>query len=139
MNRMLGWAGVVGALGVLIGAFGAHGMPDYLASMGLTDELIAKRLDQFDVGVRYHLAHAAAMLGVLAVPGLCSKSRRIAFVLMAVGVVLFSGSLYLLVAFNTPWLGAITPLGGLAWIAAWVVVALRGFRPTREACDHDLT
>lgn len=145
MNHKLGWTGIFGALGVLIGAFGAHGMPDHLASMGLDAELIAKRLDQFDVGVRYHLVHVAAMLGLLAVPRLCEKSRGVAFWLMAVGIVLFSGSLYILVATNTAWLGAITPLGGLAWIIAWVVIAIRGFRPivdarpTREASGDDVT
>ena len=121
-------ASIAGALGVLFGAFGAHWLPGWLAERGLAADLVSKRLDQFDVAARYHLVHAAALLaaGALRVGSL--RARRLAAWLLTAGIVLFSGSLYLLVVTNTPWLGAVTPLGGLAWIAGWIALAVAAFR-----------
>jgi uncharacterized membrane protein YgdD (TMEM256/DUF423 family) len=116
-------AGLLGGLGVLIGAFGAHGLEDYLLKMGLTPEMVAKRSAQFDVGARYHLIHAVALLAIANSVLLSRRSRVTVFILFTLGILLFSGSLYLLVATNTPWLGAITPLGGVTWIAAWFTMA----------------
>tara|TARA_R110002049_G_scaffold2750_2_gene21393 strand:+ start:97171 stop:97581 length:411 start_codon:yes stop_codon:yes gene_type:complete len=119
-------AAIAGALGVIIGAFGAHGLEDTIRRVGfydndaLTAELIEKRLDQFDVAARYHLAHAVALLALAGVSIGKPQRRILAMWLFTAGIALFSGSLYLLVLTNTPWLGAITPLGGLAWIAAWL-------------------
>jgi uncharacterized membrane protein YgdD (TMEM256/DUF423 family) len=122
--------GIAGFLGVLIGAFGAHGLEDFLAgAYSPGPELLTRRLDQFDVAARYHLVHAVALLVITALPGLSARAVRITAGLMLTGIVLFSGSLYLLVATNTPWLGAITPLGGTAWLLAWAgitIAALRG-------------
>ncbi|WP_315853898.1 DUF423 domain-containing protein [Crateriforma spongiae] len=134
----LGWAGVCGALAVLIGAFGAHGLPDHLSAMGLDQLLIQRRLDQFDVGARYHLAHAIALLALSTLPTSRRQVRTVRWTyrLMWTGVLLFSGSLYVLVLTNTPWLGAITPLGGLAWIAAWTLLAIAGFFPVRNGDEH---
>jgi uncharacterized membrane protein YgdD (TMEM256/DUF423 family) len=126
--RMAATAGILGALGVLIGAFGAHGLEAYLAGQGLAPELIAKRTDQFDVGARYHLIHAVALLAVSSSALLSHAARLAVFVLFTAGVLLFSGSLYLLVATNTPWLGAITPIGGVSWIIAWTTLAISAFR-----------
>ena len=120
-------AAVAGALGVLIGAFGAHALPDLLAQWELDEARTAKRLDQFDVAARYHLVHAAALLAVAALPVGSPRGRRTAAWLLTAGIVLFSGSLYLLVVTDTPWLGAITPLGGLAWIAGWLTLAVTSF------------
>jgi len=113
----------LGGLGVLIGAFGAHGLEARLADAGLDPALIAKRVGQFDVAARYHLVHAVAMLALSNLSSISDRARRIVFVLLTLGILLFSGSLYLLVLTNTPWLGAITPLGGVAWIAAWFTIA----------------
>ncbi len=126
-------AGIAGALGVLIGAFGAHGLEDFLAKKGLDVALIAKRAGQFDVGARYHLIHAVALLalGAFGDSGtkvISPRSLRTVAWLIVIGMVLFSGSLYLLVATNTPWLGAITPLGGVAWVIAWFWIAVAAFR-----------
>lgn len=117
-------ASLAGALGVLIGAFGAHLLPARLAERGWSEQLITQRLDQFEVAARYHLVHAAALLALGAVRIGSLGGRRVAAWLFVAGIVLFSGSLYLLVVTNTPWLGAITPIGGLAWIAAWITVAV---------------
>lgn len=128
MRSLLGWAGVCGSSAIVIGAFGAHGLPGYLESLGWEPAKVSKRMSQFDVGVLYHLVHSAALLALAGLPVANERTRGIVFALMAVGVVLFSGSLYLLVTTDTPWLGAITPIGGVCWIAAWSWLAVAGFR-----------
>ena len=126
-----GWiavAGWSGFLAVLIGAFGAHGLPDFLASRhDLPPDLLAKRLDQFDVGVRYHLGHSLALLALaLASSGRTERGGRLTgwiLGLLLAGIVLFSGSLYVLVLSDTPRWGAVTPLGGVLWLVAWGLIA----------------
>jgi len=128
-RRWMAIGGVAGFLGVLIGAFGAHALEDFLVSAhSLGPEVVTRRLDQFDVGARYHLVHAVALLVITALPGLSARAVRITSGLMLTGIVLFSGSLYLLVATNTPWLGAITPLGGVSWLLAWAGIAIAAWR-----------
>ncbi|MEZ6089848.1 MAG: DUF423 domain-containing protein [Pirellulaceae bacterium] len=122
IRRVLIIAGLLGASGIIIGAFTAHGLRDWLIDRGFGD-VVEKRVDQADVGVRYHLLHAVALLALSAVSSAFPTRRYwIIVTLMTLGVLLFSGSLYLLVALNVPALGAITPLGGLAWIAAWILL-----------------
>ena len=139
-SRILMIAAIAGALGVTIGAFGAHGLENALGEFGsydeseLTPELVSKRVDQFDVGARYHLVHSAALLALAGVRVGSDRRRMISAWLMTVGIILFSGSLYLLVLTNTPWLGAVTPLGGLSWIAAWVSLLGVAFS---NRCDTD--
>ncbi len=128
-RRWTAIAAVLGLLGVLIGAFGAHGLEAYLSDgFSLTPEMLAKRSAQFDVGARYHLVHAVTLLALCALSTVSGTTLRIAGGLLVAGIVLFSGSLYLLVATNTTWLGAITPLGGLSWIIAWGVIAVGAMR-----------
>ena len=106
------------ALAVCIGAFGAH---------GLQARLDAYSMGVYEKGVFYHFIHA---LGMLAVPllvqaGLISKSAGTwAGWLLLVGIVLFSGSLYVLAITGIRTLGAVTPFGGASFIAAWVVIAV---------------
>lgn len=106
-------AGLFGALGVALGAFGAH------ALSGLFSAEPARRAT-YDTAVLYHLVHAAALLGAASLqqasPG---RWARIAGGLFALGIVLFSGSLYLLSVFDLRFLGAVAPLGGAALIAGW--------------------
>ena len=116
-------AAIAGATGVAIGAFGAHGLATFLQTQGADAELVAKRLSQFDTGARYHLIHAVTLLSIAGIPTSNAKLIRAVGVLFLAGILLFSGSLYLLVLTNTPWMGAITPLGGVCWIAAWVLLA----------------
>jgi uncharacterized membrane protein YgdD (TMEM256/DUF423 family) len=126
---LLAMAGVLGMLGVLIGAFGAHGLENFLIQTYLLDSaLVAKRLDQFDVGARYHLVHAVALVAICSIRGISLTVIRAIAVFMMVGIVLFSGSLYLLVATNTTWLGAITPIGGVSWIIGWTMIAVAAIR-----------
>ncbi|OYP35238.1 DUF423 domain-containing protein [Rhodopirellula sp. MGV] len=136
MNRsVLSTAAIAGALGVIIGAFGAHGLPDLIAGYTDDPDHLQKRLDQFDVGARYHLVHAVAILAMTMLP--CGKCTRIAVALFVIGILLFSGSLYVLVLTDTSWLGAITPLGGLAWIAAWISLLFIKPSPINTTTAHD--
>lgn len=104
--------GVLGALGVALGAFGAHGLRNVV-----TDEHL---LEVWVTGSRYHLVHALAICLVAAHPG----QPRWAAALFVAGIVLFSGSLYTMTLTGQRWLGAVTPLGGLCFIAGWLVLAL---------------
>jgi uncharacterized membrane protein YgdD (TMEM256/DUF423 family) len=117
MNALLTGA-ILGALGVVVGAFGAHALKATLAP---------EKLAIFEVGVRYHLIHALALLAV----GLAQRSDgggggalRAAGPLLAGGVLLFSGSLYGLALGGPAWLGPVTPLGGALLIAGWIALAL---------------
>ncbi|TWT83311.1 hypothetical protein CA13_47760 [Planctomycetes bacterium CA13] len=122
-RQILLLAAVFGALGVLVGAFGAHVLGGFLEDQGLTAETIAKREDQFDVGVRYHLVHAVTLLALAAIPfGPEALKRKIAW-MFVVGLMLFCGSLYLLVLTNQTKLGMVTPIGGVIWIVAWASLA----------------
>ena len=134
-RRIIIAASLAGATGVLLGAFGAHGLDQFLESGGLDADLVAKRSDQFDVGVRYHLVHAVALLGLASIPAAGNSLRRWVARLFVAGLLLFSGSLYLLVVTNTPVLGAITPLGGLCWIAAWLLLPF-GTKPSSSDAER---
>lgn len=127
-RSILAAAGIAGATGVLIGAFGAHGLETFLADSGRAADLIPKRIDQFDVGARYHLIHAVALLALAAVPITGPKLRSIIAGFMVAGIVFFSGSLYLLVAIEKPILGAVTPIGGVCWIIAWTLLGVWAIR-----------
>ncbi len=114
MNRTwLGIAAINGALAVMAGAFAAH---------GLKARLSADALAVFETGARYHMYHALAM----ALAGLMA-ARRAAIAFLA-GIVLFSGSLYLLALTGVTLLGAVTPVGGLCFIAGWALLAWAAFR-----------
>ena len=112
------WAGILGAVGVTMGAFGAHLLKPILPLQVMTI---------FETAVRYHLFHTLALLAcALAMeifPGRATWLRRSAKLFVA-GIFLFSGSLYGLALLDWPPLGLLTPLGGLVWIAAWIMVAL---------------
>lgn len=118
-------AGVYGALAVGLGAYGAHGLERALE--GVPD--LAKKLGWWQTAVGYHLPHAVA-LGLAA--WLVSRgdgwAPRLAGFSFAGGVALFSGSLYAMALGAPRWLGAVTPLGGLALIVGWLAVALAAFR-----------
>jgi uncharacterized membrane protein YgdD (TMEM256/DUF423 family) len=114
---------VNGALAVIFGAFGAH---------VLKTRLSPEMLTVYQVGSQYHFYHALGMLliGVLATQFHNYSALRLSGYLMLVGIVCFSGSLYLLALTGNTWLGAVAPIGGVAFIAAWVVLALAALRAT---------
>ncbi|MCF6250985.1 MAG: DUF423 domain-containing protein [Methylococcaceae bacterium] len=116
---------VCGVVGVAVGAFGAHGLKAILSP-----EMLAV----YKTGVDYQMWHALA-LGLIAVfrqQATESELLKWAGWLMFSGIVLFSGSLYLLAVFNMKWLGMITPLGGLSFILAWLLVAVFAFQSTKQ-------
>lgn len=122
-------AGVLGGLGVLIGAGVAHGLAGWLAAQGMDAETIPRRLAQAETAVRYHLIHSVVLLVLFSLrDSLGRRGAVAAAVLMTAGILLFSGSLYLLVLLDQPRFGAIAPLGGMAWIAGWLVIAIAGYR-----------
>jgi|SRR4030095_7130752 uncharacterized membrane protein YgdD (TMEM256/DUF423 family) len=100
-------------LAVALGAFGAHSLKQTLETHGM--------LDVWNKAVLYHFVHAVALL-VLALYGAANRS---AWWLLFAGILIFSGSLYVMALTNLRWLGAITPIGGLCFLAgwAWLVIA----------------
>jgi len=96
----------------------------------LEQRVTPERLQTFETGVKYHMYHALALLVVgWAAAQFPGWPLQAAGYLFLAGIVLFSGSLYLLVLTDTPWLGAVTPLGGVAFIVGWALLAwgvLRG-------------
>ncbi|MBO9596882.1 MAG: DUF423 domain-containing protein [Cohnella sp.] len=117
MIRYVKIGALAAMLSVALGAFGAH---------ALKDELSSDMMDVYQTGVQYHMFHAIGILLVgmlmerLPRPRLALWSAR----LLLAGVVLFSGSLYALALSGVEALGAITPLGGVAFIAGWICLAL---------------
>jgi len=111
-------AAVNGFLGVALGAFAAHGLATYFSDK--------PRLEaNFKTGVQYHFYHALALLGV----AWASSEWPSGFIsaagwLFLLGIILFSGSLYILSLTGKRWLGAITPLGGVAFLAGWVCLCI---------------
>jgi uncharacterized membrane protein YgdD (TMEM256/DUF423 family) len=131
-----GWVrvgAVLGFLGVALGAFGAHGLKATLEKLGTTAT--------YQTAVSYHMYHALAIVAV----GLAMASVRSGPLLSAAGwaflagVVVFSGSLYVLSVTGLKWLGAITPLGGVAFLVGWAVLAVAagGLTERRAGATHN--
>jgi len=108
---------VLMSFAILIGAFGAH---------SLKDKITTEYLTIFETGVKYHIYHA---LGIIIV-SLCglqfpSVSLHFSCILFIVGIILFSGSLYILSITEIKWFGAITPIGGISFILGWMLAAYK--------------
>ncbi len=121
---LLSVAAIAGALGVAAGAFGAH---------SLRGALEARMFEVFETAARYQMLHALALglVGVLLLFGgdrLHARWLRISGVLFVAGLLIFCGTLYILSLSGVRWLGAITPIGGVAFIVAWLACAI-GVRP----------
>jgi uncharacterized membrane protein YgdD (TMEM256/DUF423 family) len=110
---------IFGALAVILGAFGAH---------ALRARLSPGDLEIFETGVRYQMYHAFAMFAAAWLISRQAPAAATAAWAFIGGVIVFSGSLYLLVATGQRWLGAITPIGGLAFIAGWVLLAVAAMK-----------
>jgi uncharacterized membrane protein YgdD (TMEM256/DUF423 family) len=100
-------------LAVALGAFGAHALKGTLEANGMADV--------WNKAVFYHFVHAIALLVLATLPA----ASRAAWALLLAGVVIFSGSLYVLALTNVKWIGAITPVGGLCFLAGWVWLVVR--------------
>jgi uncharacterized membrane protein YgdD (TMEM256/DUF423 family) len=113
------------ALAVMLGAFGAHGLKDRLSEYSMS---------VYEKAVFYHFIHALGLLivALLAKAGSLSAggANRVGW-LLSIGIVIFSGSLYALAISGVRVLGAITPLGGIAFIAAWAMLAYEAIRSQR--------
>ena len=114
-KRILLVAAFLGVTAIILGAFGAHALKKVLS---------VEQLTTFEVGVRYQMYHALFLLFVGTFAFLGEKERSIIFYLTIVGVLFFSGSIYLLATngitnLKTKFLGPITPIGGLLLISAW--------------------
>jgi uncharacterized membrane protein YgdD (TMEM256/DUF423 family) len=119
-GRTLAIAGLLLALATAAGAFGAH---------ALKAQLAPERLQLWDTAVRYQFFQALGLIGVgLVLRSLDSGALRAAAVMIVVGVALFSGSLYALSLGAPRSVGALTPVGGLAWIAGWLLFAYATWR-----------
>ncbi|MGN6147731.1 MAG: DUF423 domain-containing protein [Rhizomicrobium sp.] len=116
MNTWLLIAAINGALAVAFGAFGAH---------GLQGRIDAHAIEVFETGARYHMYHALAIgLAALAVrSGAASMPASVAAGFFLAGIILFSGSLYLLALTGVRSLGFVTPFGGLAFLVGWIALA----------------
>ena len=120
-RTFLGLGALSAFVSVAAGAFGAH---------ALRDSIPADRLAVFETGARDQMYHALALLAVGWLGGQRScRAARLAGWLFLVGTLLFSGSLYALAISGIRWLGAITPFGGLAFLAGWLALAWSALKP----------
>src|SRR5262249_55091797 len=110
----VGWGAVNAFLAVAAGAFGAH---------GLKDRVDATLLEVWKTGAQYQMVHALGML-VVGLVAVHKPAAAWAGWTMLVGVVLFSGSLYAMTLTGARWLGAVTPFGGVAFLAAWAILTV---------------
>ena len=122
-RRIMATGAAFAMLAVISGAFAAHGLE---ATLG------APQLALFETAARYQMYHALALLivGVLAI--LPQFSRRLlgyAALAFTVGILLFSGSLYLLALSGIRWLGAVTPLGGISFLLGWLALIVAALKP----------
>jgi len=125
MNRFCLLSGsIFGALAVILGAFAAHGL----------EKLISLDAQQtFETGVRYQMYHALFLLLIGQMGGLSKKVKRQMSVLVIIGTMMFSGSIYLLATnaltnFDFRAIGFVTPIGGSLLIVAWIILGIRIFK-----------
>ena len=124
-GRVLVWPLVAGAflalLAVMAGAFGAHGLRGLVSDRGL---------EVFQTAVTYQMYHSSALvlLALLSGQGLPRKWLGWSAGFFLAGILLFSGSLYLLVLTDIRWIGPITPLGGMSFMVGWALLITSGFR-----------
>ncbi len=122
MRILLSVAGIAGATAVMAGAFGSH---------ALKGQLSPDALAIWQTGVFYHLTHAIVLLIIaFGTAGLEERVRFIAGIMFALGIILFSGPLYLLSLTSIRALGMITPVGGVLLIAGWITIASAALRST---------
>ncbi len=119
MSRWVLYGAISGFLGVAFGAFGAH---------GLASQVDARALEVFETGARYQMFHSLALLALGALEnGKRSRGTTVAGWAFVAGIVVFSGSLYLLAVTGQRWLGAVTPLGGISFMVGWIALAYTAF------------
>ncbi|MFC4738689.1 DUF423 domain-containing protein [Flavobacterium ponti] len=115
-QKILLTALIIGALAIVLGAFGAHGLKKFLS---------IEQLNSFEIGVRYQMYHALFLLFVAQTSYATDKQKMVVFLLTLFGILLFSGSIYLLATstitnIKAKFLGPVTPIGGLLLISSWI-------------------
>ncbi|MEQ9545350.1 MAG: DUF423 domain-containing protein [Marinobacter sp.] len=121
---------VIGALlalvAVMAGAFGAHGLRDMVSARGL---------EVFQTAVTYQVYHSIALILVAILAGMELQRRLLAVAsgFFLAGILLFSGSLYVLVLTDIRWVGPITPIGGVCFMVGWALVLIAGLRRQRDS------
>ena len=123
MKTWISVVAILGFTGVGLGAFGAH---------GIKPQITAESYANFQTGVSYHFIHTLAILAILVLPNINEKIKNLACSAFLVGIMLFSGSLYLLstsklTGLSASFLGPITPIGGLSFLVGWALL-LFGFK-----------
>ncbi|MFD1886223.1 DUF423 domain-containing protein [Paenibacillus wenxiniae] len=118
-------ASILGMLGVAIGAFGSH----------ILEPIIGTRIEVFKTGVEYHFVHALAILLTAILAGQLGESAMLRWAarLFTIGIIFFSGSLYVLCITGVKVLGAITPIGGVCLIVGWILLAWSAARAGKRA------
>ena len=133
-RRCLMVGAMLGALGVALGAFGAHGLKGRLEKSGLPEVEQLKDLRNWETAVRYQLVHAIMLVLVALWARQNTTPRpalRIAGNLFTAGVLIFSGCLYVLVLTGVDQLGMIVPIGGVSLLAGWVTLLIEAFYTDR--------
>ena len=122
MKKLLLLGSVFAFLGVGLGAFGAHGLQSVLTAN--------ETLEAYKTGVQYHLVHALALVMLAVLSDRMRDKKKLETVgwLFAVGILFFSGSLYVLAVSGIKILGAVTPLGGLCFLSGWALLAYTAIR-----------
>ena len=126
-RRVLGAGAALALLAVVSGAFAAHGLKTILD---------AQQLALFETAARYQMYHALALLIIGIMASLQQFSRtllKLAAFAFILGIFLFCGSLYLLALSGITWLGAITPLGGTAFLAGWLAMMIAALKPAANS------
>ena len=119
------FASIFGCTAVILGAFGAHGLRGA--------DIKPESLHAYETAAHYQLLHAIALLAVVALPTMFTKYFKPIAYLFMIGIILFSGSIYILVLgdalkFNATWAGPITPLGGLCLIIGWFMLFISALK-----------
>ncbi len=126
-RRWIAIGALLAAIGVALGAYGAHGLKDTLSRAGFVGDDLSHRIAIFETAVRYQMFHAIALiLTGLALQHRESPAWRFAAWAFLVGIILFCGSLKVL-TFASPnwnWLGAVVPFGGASMIAGWLALSI---------------
>lgn len=129
-GRWIGLGALLAMIAVILGAFGAHILKNIFSD---------QQMAWYQTAFHYQIIHAMALIitGLAAAKTGSGRLLKFAGISFLTGITIFSGSLYLLAFTSQRWLGAITPLGGVAFIAGWAALALAGYRFTKGITDHE--